>query len=70
MMVGWRGADFHGTTLPDVDPAKLETDFRQLGLSIATGGRLLKLLQKVQKGQLSEEQLLSMVGELAKEDDE
>jgi hypothetical protein len=37
----FRGELFHGTTLPDVHPAKLETDFKQISLGFATGRKLL-----------------------------
>jgi hypothetical protein len=36
MLVGWRGADFSGTTLPDVDPTMLEVDNR-LNAAFARG---------------------------------
>jgi hypothetical protein len=68
MMVAWRGKHFHGTTLPDVDPSKLETDFQQLGLSIATGGRLLKVLQEVKKGEVLEADLFRRVAQLEDDD--
>ncbi|KAA8892791.1 hypothetical protein FN846DRAFT_1009128 [Sphaerosporella brunnea] len=68
MMVAWKGAHFHGTTLPDVDPSKLDTDFQQLGLSIATGGRLLKALREVKRGEVLEAYLFKRVAELEDED--
>ena len=37
-MVVWRARDYHGTTLPHCSPKRLNTDFHQVGLSIAISG--------------------------------
>jgi hypothetical protein len=67
-IVVWRGRDLHGTTLPDVDPARLETDFKQIGLSFTTGGRLLEVLRQVKKGEVPKEELFQRVAELEEDD--
>ena len=42
-MVVWRARDYHGTTLPHCSPKRLNTDFHQVGLSIAISRRIRKI---------------------------
>jgi hypothetical protein len=65
-LFAFRGELFHGTTLPDVHPAKLETDFKQISLGFATGRRLVKVLGQVEEGKISEAEMLVRLGELGK----
>jgi hypothetical protein len=66
MMVVWRGLDWHGTTLPKVEPSKLDDQFCQLGLGITVSRRILSLLEKYKQEGLSEGMFSS--GEDAEED--
>lgn len=51
-MVVWKPTDFHGTTLSVKGPTD-ESDSHQIGMSIVTPVRLVKLWEKYQQEQIT-----------------
>jgi hypothetical protein len=63
-MIVWRGKDFHGTTLPHCLPDELESKFQQIGLSIATSGRMKKILEEASESGEKEKHMFARLAEL------
>ncbi|KAF9061533.1 hypothetical protein BDP27DRAFT_1235073 [Rhodocollybia butyracea] len=55
--VFWRLADWHGTSLPNLEPSEKEGPLLQSGLAIVTLARLPAAFRRFHKGQLSAEEL-------------
>ncbi|KAI5817839.1 hypothetical protein BZA77DRAFT_308612 [Pyronema omphalodes] len=60
----FRGEMYHGTTLANVEPSRLDADFQQISIGFATGRRLLKVLGSVHAGDISESDMVVQLQQL------
>lgn len=66
-LMEWEVSDWHGTSLPDMDPSERETTFYQAGIAFVTSPTIEGVWLRLAKEEISEEEAVEMLETLAYE---
>ena len=61
----WEVSDWHGTSLPDMDPSERDTTFYQAGIAFVTSPTIEGVWLQMAKNEISQEEAVTMLEALA-----